>query len=96
MALLYNTPLMRTSLTDTYGEKKHYRYGLDKKQLNYAKFHNVKHRTLVDITPHPPRTQAQGQKPPRQKPPFSLSLQTVSLVQGIVGKQHERQVDYDK
>ena len=63
-------------------------------QLNCAKFHSVKHRTLVDVTPRP---QVQGQKrPPRQKPPFSLSLTTVSLVQGIVGKQHERQVDYDK
>ena len=26
----------------------------------------------------------------------SFGLQTTSLVQGIVGKQHERQVDYDK
>jgi len=34
--------------------------------------------------------------PPGQKPPFSLSPQTVSLVQGIVGKPHERQVDCDK
>jgi len=71
VALIYNTRLKRTSLTD-------------KKQLNCDKFHNVKHKTLVHITPRP---QAQGQKrPPRQKPPFSLSLQTVSLVQGIVGK----------
>jgi len=49
--------------------------------------------TLMHISPQTtnPKTKAQ-----RQKPPFSLGLQTVSLVQGIIGKQHERQLDYDK
>ena len=70
----------------TFDQKKLNSNGLAKRQLNCDKFHNVKNRTLVHISP---RLQAQG-----QKPLFGLSLQTVSLVQGIVGKQHERQVDY--
>jgi len=77
----------------TFDQKKHKSYGLDERQLNCGKYRNVKRKSLKDISPQRtnPRTKA-----PRQKPPFSLSLQTVSLVQGIVGKQHERQVDYDK
>ena len=77
----------------TFDQNKLNSYGLDKRQLNCDKYRNVKHKTLKDISPQTtnPKTKAQ-----RQKPPFSLSLQTVSLVQGIVGKQHERQVDYDK
>jgi len=77
----------------TFDENKLNSYGLDKRQLNCAKYRNVKHKTLKDISP---QTTSPRTKTPRQKPPFSLSLQTVSLVQGIVGKQHERQVDYDK
>jgi len=77
----------------TFDENKLYSYCLDKRQLNCAKYRNFKHKTLKDKRPQTtsPKTKAQ-----RQKPPFSLSLETVSLVQGIVGKQHERQVDYDK
>jgi len=49
----------------------------------------------------PPPLTYQGPKPlgkgrpPGQMPPFSLST-AASLVQAIVSKQHERQVDYDK
>ena len=77
----------------TFDQNKLNSYGLDKRQLNCDKYRNVKHKTLKDIRP---QTTSPKTKAPRQKPPFSLCLQTVSLVQGIVGKQHERQVDYDK
>jgi len=67
----------------TFDQKKLNSNGLAKRQLNCDKFHNVKNRTLVQISLQTtsPRTKAQ-----RQKPLFGLSLQTVSSVQGIVGK----------
>jgi len=52
--------LSGATLYYTFDENKLNSYGLDKRQLNSDKFHNVKHKTLVHITPRP---QAQGQKP---------------------------------
>ena len=72
-------------LYNTFDENKFNSYDLEKRQLKCATFQNVVHR---------PPDQAPWANPPPDNP-LSLNLQTVSLVQGIVGKQRERQVDYD-
>jgi len=69
----------------TFDQKKLNSNGLDKRQLNCDKFHNVKNRTLVHISPQTtsPRTEA------------SLWFESTDCVISIRNC-WERQVDYDK
>ena len=69
----------------TFDENKLHSYGLDRRQLNCAKYRNVKRTTLKDISPQTtsPRTEA------------SLWFESTDCVISIRNC-WERQVDYDK